>query len=206
MARYGIAVDTALGVSMPVLRAMGRELGRDRDLAETLWDSGVHEARILASLTCPPAEATPALMTAWTRDFRSWDLCDQCCMNLFRKTAHAWALVPEWAGNQATFTRRAGFSLLAQLAVSAKAEPDERFLAFFPLIAEHADDARPMVKKAVNWALRQMGKRSHALRERAVAEAEALLARDTPSTAARWIARDALRELNDPATVGRIKR
>ena len=193
MARYGINPKDTLGVTIPVLRALAKKAGRDHALAEELWQSGVHEARILASLVDEPQRATRSQMDRWARDLDSWDVCDQVCSNLFRYTPFAFAKAAQWAGARPEFVRRAGFSLMAGLAVSAKDAADSQFEAFFPLIAAAATDDRNMVKKAVNWALRQIGKRNPRLRKLAIAQAEEI--RKSDSKPARWIAADALREL-----------
>ncbi|MBM4155464.1 MAG: DNA alkylation repair protein [Lentisphaerae bacterium] len=193
MARYGIRADKAYGVPMPALRALGRELGRDHALALDLWASGVHEARVLASLVDEPARVASAQMDAWARDLDSWDVCDQCCMNLFRRTPHAWGRAQAWSRRRAEFVKRAGFSLFAVLAVHDKGAPDARFHEVFAAVEREAGDDRNFVRKAVNWALRQAGKRNPALRRAAIACARRLRALDARS--ARWIGSDALREL-----------
>ncbi len=193
MARYGICADNALGVPMPALRALGRTLGRDHALALDLWASGIHEARVLASLVDEPARVTPAQMDAWVREIDSWDVCDQCCLNLFRRTPHAWRRAHAWSLRRAEFVKRAGFSLFAVLAVHDKAAPDERFHEVFTAVEREAGDDRNFVRKSVNWALRQAGKRNPALRRAAIACTKRLRALDSRS--ARWIAADALREL-----------
>ncbi|SPE41128.1 conserved hypothetical protein [Candidatus Sulfopaludibacter sp. SbA3] len=193
MARYGISTEGTLGVPLPVLRALARETGKSHALAQELWASGIHEARILATIIDEPARVTSAQMNRWARDFDSWDVCDQACQNLFRDTPRAFAKAAEWARAKPEFVRRAGFSLMAGLAAKAKSAPDSQFEEFFPLIVEAAADGRNMVKKAVNWALRQIGKRNSHLRQRAIATAERIRAQDSPS--ARWIAAAALREL-----------
>ena len=193
MARYGINPNGTLGVPIPVLRAMAKECGRDHDLAQRLWNTGIHEARILATLVDDPARVTRRQMNRWARDLDSWDVCDHACHNLFRYTPFAFQQATKWAGARPEFVRRAGFSLMAGLAVKAKDATDRQFEAFFPLILQAAADDRNMVKKAVNWALRQIGKRNGRLRLKAVALAERI--RRLDSLAARWIASDALREL-----------
>jgi len=207
MARYGISSVGTLGVPVYILRAMARsivkEVGRDHALAEALWNSGIHEARILATLIDDPALVTARQMDLWARDFDSWDVCDHACHNLFRYTPKAFAKAAQWAPAKREFVRRAGFSIIAGLAVKAKTAPDKQFVAFLPLIAEAASDDRNMVKKSVNWALRQIGKRNRRLHKLAIAAAEEIRKQDSRS--ARWIAADALRELRDPATVGRIE-
>jgi 3-methyladenine DNA glycosylase AlkD len=193
MARYGISAQGTLGVSIPVIRALAKQAGRSHELAEELWQSGIHEARILAALVDEPARVTRRQMDRWARDLDSWDVCDQVCSNLFRYTPFAFEKAAEWARARPEFVRRAAFSLMAGLAVKAKDAPDAQFEAFFPLTVEAATDDRNMVKKAVNWALRQIGKRNPRLRELAIAKAEEIRRIDAKS--ARWIASDALREL-----------
>jgi len=193
MARYGISCEGTLGVPVPLIRALARKAGRDDVLASKLWESGVHEARILATMVADPARITVRQMGAWARDFDSWDVCDQACQNLFRYSPHAWAMAKKWAGARQEFVRRAGFSMMAGLAVKDKKAADADFLALLPLIVAAATDERNMVKKAVNWALRQIGKRNASLRKAAIATAEEIRALD--SKAARWVATDALREL-----------
>jgi 3-methyladenine DNA glycosylase AlkD len=203
MARYGISTAGTLGVPVYVIRRMAKEAGLDHALAEQLWSSGIHEARILATLVDDPAKVTARQMDRWARDFDSWDVCDQACQNLFRYSPKAFAKAAQWAGAKQEFVRRAGFALMAGLASKASDAPDEQFAAFLPLIAEAAGDDRNMVKKAVNWALRQIGKRNRRLHQMAIAAAEEIRAQGSRS--ARWIAADALRELRNPATIARIK-
>jgi len=203
MARYGISTAGTLGVPVHVLRRMAKGAGKDHALAAELWKSGIHEARILATLVDEPARVTARQMDRWARDLDSWDVCDQACQNLFRYTPMAFAKAAQWARAKPEFVRRAGFSLMAGLASRAKDAPDEQFAAFLPLIAEAAGDDRNMVKKAVNWALRGIGKRNQRLHKLALAAAEEIARQELRS--ARWIAADALRELRDPKVVGRIK-
>jgi 3-methyladenine DNA glycosylase AlkD len=193
MARYGIAVDRALGVSIPDLRRIARGLRPDHELALTLWPTGVHEARILAGMIDDPARVTSSQMDAWTRDFDSWDLCDQVSANLWVHTRHAFAKAEAWSRRPATFVVRAGFALMAAIAVHRTDVDDRRIASFLPLIEARADDERNYVWKAANWALRQIGKRSLELNAQAIATAERIRAGGT--RAGRWIANDALREL-----------
>ena len=202
MARYGISTKGTLGVPVYVLRKIARQAGRDHALAEELWNSGIHEARILATLVDDPAQVTARQMNRWVRDLDSWDVCDAACHNLFRYTPLAFAKATQWARARPEFVRRAGFSIMAGLAVKDKKATDAQFAAFLPLIAEAAGDDRNMVKKAVNWALRQIGKRNRRLHGMALAAAEEIRRQDSRS--ARWIAADALRELRNPATIARI--
>jgi 3-methyladenine DNA glycosylase AlkD len=193
MARYGISTNGTLGVTVVEIRLLARQAGRSHALAAELWASGVHEARILATIVDQPALVTRRQMNQWARDFDSWDVCDQACLNLFRYTPYAWTKAAEWSGAKREFVRRAGFALMAGLAVKAKDAPDEQFEALLPVITGAATDPRNMVKKAVNWALRSIGKRNAHLRRAAIAAAENIRTLDSP--AARWIASDALREL-----------
>ena len=203
MRRYGIAGSRVLGIRIPVLRALARETGgKDSRLAQELWDRHVHEARILSTMIDDPGRVDESLMESRVRDFDSWDLCDQCIMNLFEKTPNAWGKACEWADREEEFVRRAGFVLMARLAVSDKYAPDDRFIAFFPVMIQYANDKRNYVKKAVNWALRQIGKRNATLNGPALRCARDILALDTPP--ARWIARDAIRELESGAVRKRL--
>lgn len=202
MARFGIEVSNALGVGVTALRRLARKLGKDHDLARELWDSEIHEARILASIVDVPAEVTEEQMESWVTVFDSWDLCDQACANLFWKTPFAWTKAFEWSAREPEFEKRAGFALMAALAVKDKAASDDDFLQLLPLIEAEADDDRNFVKKAVNWALRQIGKRNLALHGAAIATAEAIAAQGSRS--ARWIAADALRELRSKKVTSRL--
>jgi len=202
MARYGIATERAFGTGMPAVRALAKVAGKNHELAGALWDSGWHEARILAALVDIPSLVTREQMEAWALDFNSWDLCDQCCSNLFSKTPFAEDMMPAWAGRDEEFVKRAAFALMASLAVHSRTMTDENFIALLPLIELAAADERNFVKKAVNWALRQIGKRSLELHPEAIACAGRLV--EMESRSARWIARDALRELHSEATIERV--
>lgn len=192
-AHFGIRVET-LGVRMPVIRQLGKELKRNHALALELWDSGIHEARILASLLAEKMLVTPDLMDKWVGDFHSWDLCDQTCINLFVHTAYVDQKIIEWIQSNEEYIKRAGFVLIACSAVHRKKESDELFLSFLALLKPASSDARNFVKKAVNWALRQIGKRNTLLHAAAIKCAKDIAKIDNPT--ARWIASDALRELN----------
>lgn len=183
---------TALGVSVPDIRALAKLAGRDHDLALNLWSTGVHEARQLAAMVDDPALVTEAQMEAWAADLDSWDLCDGVC-TLFERTPFAWAKAYEWAERDEEFVKRAGFVVVAYTAVHDKRLADERFLDYLPVIRRHANDPRNFVKKAVNWALRQIGKRNERLRLAAIECAQQVREDGTPP--GRWIAADALREL-----------
>ena len=202
MARYGISTERTLGVSMPLLRGIAKRIGRDHALALGLWASGVHEARILAALVDEPAAVTEAQLEAWVKDLDSWDVCDQWCSNLVDKTPFAAALAVAWSARPETFVKRAGFVVMAALSVHDKKMTDTAFQRFLPIIERESRDERNFVKKAVNWALRQIGKRNMALRDVCMKRAERIARIDSP--AARWIAADALRELKNPAIVKRI--
>ncbi|WP_369255935.1 DNA alkylation repair protein [Geodermatophilus amargosae] len=192
MARHGIGGAETLGVTVAELRALAKELGRSHELAAGLWDSGVHEARILASLVEDPAAVTERQLDAWAAAFDSWDVCDQVCQNLVRHTPFAWARALEWSGRPETFVKRAGFAVMAGLAVADERSDDDRFEPFLRAVAERADDDRPLVRKGASWALRQIGKRSPGLHARAVETAWELR---SGGRGARWVATDALREL-----------
>lgn len=193
MARFGIRGRNILGIPIAVLRPMAKAIGKDHDLARRLWASGIHEARILAALIDRPEEVTRAQMERWVRDFDSWDLCDQVCGNLFDRTKFAWTKALEWSRRKREFEKRAGFVLVAALATHDKKAPDKAFLSFLPVIRRESWDGRNFVKKAVNWALRQVGKRNSRLKRAAVVEAKRIQGLGT--LPARWIAADALREL-----------
>jgi len=204
MARFGMNVDQPrLGVSVPTLRHLGKKIGRDHTLALALWDSGIADAQILAGLLADPAQFSSREMDHWAKTMQSWDTCDQACNNAFATSPLAWRKVAAWAARRDEFVRRAAFALLASLAVHDKAASDETFIATLPLIEAAATDERNFVKKAVNWALRNIGKRNPALHAHATACAQRLRAID--SRAARWVATDALRELQSDAVHASLK-
>ncbi len=203
MARFGIDPEKALGVRVPVLRKLGKEIGRDHDLALRLWSEGLRETRILASIIADPTQVSPGLMDAWATKFRDWELCDQCCLNLFRHTPHGHTKAVEWSAREEEFVKRAGFSLMATLAVGDKKASDDVFEAYLPIIEREAGDGRNGVKKAVNWALRQIGKRDLALNAKAIACAERIKHQD--AKVARWVASDALRELTSGPVQRRLQ-
>ena len=202
MARYGIGTDSAYGVTVAELRAVARELGRDHDLAAALWDSGVHEARILASLVDDAALVDDGQFERWAAGFASWDLCDQVCQNLFRYAPPAWRKAVEWTRRPELFVKRAGFSLMAGLAVAEKRTDDGRFAALLEPLAAGADDDRPLVRKGASWALRAIGKRTPGLHAAAVETAARL--HDSRAPGARWVGTDALRELRSEAVQRRL--
>ena len=203
MARFGMDVERRLGVPVPALRKLGRTLGRDHELALALWDTGIPDAQILAGLVTDPARLTSQQMDAWTRSMRSWDVCDGACLNAFVHSPLAWEKVAAWTACDEEFVRRAGFALLATLAVHDKQAGDTRFLDALERIEEAADDDRNFVRKAVNWALRNIGKRNATLNAAAISQA--LRLQDRGTRAARWIAADALRELRSEAVQARLQ-
>lgn len=203
MARYGIATERAFGITVTQLRGYARTLGRDQELAAELWDSGVHEARLLATMVAEPALVTEVQVDAWIRDVDSWDLCDGLCGNLVDRTPFALDKVVEWTARDEEFVKRAGFALIAWMAVHRKDLNDGCFEAFLPTIREGSTDERNYVKKAVNWALRQIGKRSEGLNRRSIETARDIQRMD--SRAARWIAADALRELTSEPVQERLR-
>lgn len=193
MARFGINSKNTLGVPIPVLRQMARQAGRHHGLALELWESGVHEARILAVFVDEPPAVTETQMEEWAAVFDSWDVCDQVCSNLFDRTSFARQKALEWSLRGEEFVKRAGFVLMAAIAVHDKNASDESFEPFLSAVKRESGDGRNFVKKAVNWALRQIGKRNAFLRKRALAVAREIQGMD--STSGRWIASDAIREL-----------
>ena len=203
MARYGISPHNTLGVSIPVLRDIARRSGRNHRLALELWESGIHEARILAAYVDVPGQVTAQQLEAWAADFDSWDVCDQVCSSLFDKTPYAAQKVVEWSEREGEFVKRAGFVLMACLVVHDKKASDTLFESFLPFILNGATDERNFVKKAVNWALRQIGKRNRRLNLLAIQTAREIAGLD--SRAARWIAADALRELTSDKTQSKLK-
>lgn len=203
MAKFGINPEFALGISVTQLRRTAKTIGKDHQIALELWKSKIHEARILATIIDLPKEVNIEQMESWVLDFNSWDLCDQCCNNLFSKTVYAYDKALEWSSREETFVKRAGFTLMAVLAVNAKHYTDDQFYPFFERIVEECGDERNFVKKAVNWALRQIGKRNISLNEKAVEISESLSHKNTKS--AIWIGRDAFNELTNWKIQSKLK-
>jgi len=193
MARFGINPNNTYGVSIPTLRKMAKESGKDHSLAQELWASRIHEARILAGFVDDPKLVTAEQMENWVKDFDSWDICDQVCSNLFDRTPFAHKKAIEWSNREEEFVKRAGFVLMAALSVHDKKAQDDEFLIFLPIIKREATDERNYVKKAANWALRQIGKRNSTLNKKAMETAKEI--QKLGSKSARWIASDAVREL-----------
>jgi 3-methyladenine DNA glycosylase AlkD len=202
MAKFGITPESTYGVSIPHLREIAKQSKRNHSLALQLWDIDTRETRILAAMIAEPAKSDPLLVEQWTLTFDYWEICDQCVMNLFEKLPFAWEKAIEYSSREEEFVKRTGFVLMARLAVSDKKAADTAFLPFFPLILKEAMDERNMVKKAVNWALRQIGKRNLVLNGKAIALA--LEMNQLESKSARWIASDALGELQSDAVQKRL--
>ena len=203
MVKFGINPKNTLGVSVPNLRNLAKKIGKDHKLSQKLWSSKIHEARILASMIDDPKLVTEKQMDRWIKDFDSWDVCDQTCMNLFDKTSIAFKKAKEWTKSSKEFIKRAGFALMACLAWHDKTSSDKEFIKFFPFIKKEATDERNFVKKSVNWALRQIGKRNLNLNKLAIKTAKEVQKID--SKAAKWIATDAIKELESAAVKKKIK-
>ena len=203
MARFGMTVDRRLGISVPDLRVMAKELGKDHELALELWKTGIAEARMVAALIDDPKKLTEAQMEDWVKDIDSWDVCDQVCMNLFEKVPLAWQKIIDWSQREEEFVKRTAFSLMACLAWHDKKAKDERFIALLPVIIRNANDDRNFVRKAVNWALRNIGKRNSNLNRAALNAAREIQGLD--SKTARWIAADAIREMESGAVQRRLR-
>jgi 3-methyladenine DNA glycosylase AlkD len=202
MKKFGINDKNTLGVSVTTLRKIAKRVVTNHELAEMLWNSEIHEARILAGLVDDPGKVTPKQMDKWANDFDSWDVCDQVCSNLFDKTEYAYQKAFEWSGSDKEFVKRAGYVLMACLSVHDETAEDIKFIGFFRIIRKGATDERNFVKKAVNWALRQIGKRNKKLNEMAIKEAEEI--NKIGSESAVWIASNALKELRSDAVQNRL--
>ena len=202
LARFAITASKAFGVSMANIQGVAKRLGRNHELAAALWATGWYEARMLAAFVEEPARVTPAQMDRWCRDFDNWGICDTLCFNLFDRTPHAWAKVAEWSGQPEEFVKRAAFALLWSLTVHDKRAGDEPFVRGLDLIERAAADERNFVKKAVNMALRAVGKRNPALNAAALTVARRLA--DSPQAAVRWVGKAALRELTSPTVARRL--
>jgi 3-methyladenine DNA glycosylase AlkD len=203
-ARFGITAPKAFGVSMANIKRLAKNMGRSHEVASALWKTGWYEARMLATLVDEPARVTAAQMDRWCRDFDNWGICDTACFVLFDRTPHAWAKVRQWTARREEFIKRAGFALLASLAGHDKAASDAAFLEGLRLIEASADDHRNFVKKGVSWALRRIGGRNAALHRASVDLARTLATSEMP--AARWIGKDALRDITRPLITKRFKK
>ena len=204
MARYGINPKNNLGISIYKLRPVAKEIGKDHQLALKLWNSGIHDARLLAVFIEESSLVTGEQMDSWAKDFDSWDICDQACTSLFDSTPHAWKKVYEWAESKEEFVKRGAFSIIAGLAVHDKKAADSKFEDFFPIIKRESTDERNYVKKAINWALRNIGKRNLTLNKKAVKTAREI--QKINSKTAKWIANDAIRELTSEKIQNRLQR
>jgi 3-methyladenine DNA glycosylase AlkD len=204
MARYAIPSDKAFGVAYNDMKVLGRLLGRDHELAAALWDTGVYEARMVASFVADPSQVTPAQMDRWCKDFDNWAICDTMCFNLFDRTPHAWAKVTQWSSSKDEFVKRTAFALLWSLSVHDKRAGNEPFVQGLVLVERAADDERNFVKKAGNMALRAIGKRNRALNTAAVSVGRRLAG--SRNATARWVGKDALRELTSPTVIRRLAR
>jgi 3-methyladenine DNA glycosylase AlkD len=204
MARFGINPNNTYGVSIPILRKLAKDIGKNHELAQQLWASRIHEARILAAMIDIPSNVNEKQMDSWAKDFDSWDVCDQVCMNLFDKTKFAYAKAVEWSSRKEEFVKRAGFAIMASLAFHDKNAKDAELIKFMPIIKRESIDERNFVKKAVNWALRQIGKRNLNLNKEAVKTSKEILKLDYKS--AKWIANDAIKELTGKSIQDRLKR
>ena len=203
MKRFGINPKNTLGISVYALRDIAKDIGKDHGLAAKLWASKIHEARLLAGFIDDWSQVTEKQAENWVKDFDSWDVCDQICSNLFDKTPFAFKKAFQWSKRKEEFVKRAGFVLMAALAVHDKKSADKKMEKFFPVIKKESGDGRNFVRKAINWALRQLGKRSGYLNKKALQTAEEIL--KIPSASARWIARDAIRELTSAKIAARLK-
>ena len=203
LSRFGLPTEHALGISAPKLHALAKRIGRDQALSLKLWETGVHEARVLAALVGEPDQVTKRQMVRWARDFDSWGVCDACCVVLFVHTPHAMAMAFRWSRDKREFVKRAGFVLMASMAVHQKSLADNTFVPMLKAIQEQSTDKRWFVKKAVNWALRQIGKRNLHLNLLAIETAARIRSLNSPP--ARWIASDALRELHSDGVQRRLK-
>jgi 3-methyladenine DNA glycosylase AlkD len=204
MARFAIAGEGRLGVSVPEMRKLAKEIGKDHSLALDLWKTGIPDARIVAGMVGEPDKLTEKQMEDWVKDFDSWDVCDQVCMNLFEKTPLAIKKIHDWSKRDEEFVKRTAFALIACLAWHDKGTEDEKFMRLFPVIKDGAIDERNFVKKAVNWALRNIGKRNPALNKAAIKLSREIKGLD--SRAAHWIASNALRELESDAVKQRLRK
>ena len=203
MERFGINTDKAFGISMPNVRVLAKEIGKNHKLAQEIWKSKIHEARILAGLIDESDKVTEKQMDRWVKDFNSWDVCDQVCFNLFDKTEFVFQKIDEWSKRDEEFVKRTAFALMAGLAIHDKQASDKEFEKFFSIIIREARDERNFVRKAINWALRQIGKRNINLSKKAIQVAKQIQKIDSKS--AKWIANDAIRELTSPQIQTRLK-
>ena len=203
MARYGIYPLNGFGVPIPVVRKLAKQIGKNHELGLKLWETNIHENRLLACMVSDPLKVTKSQMNKWAKEFYSWDICDQVCNNLFLFSPFVYEKAVQWSGNKKEFVKRAGFVLMANLATHSKELRNNDFVKLFSLIKKESIDNRNFVKKAVNWSLRQIGKRNNLLRKKSIKLAEEIL--QIESKSAKWIAKDALKELKNPNTMIRNK-
>ena len=203
MERYGIVTNNRLGVSIPDIRKIAKDFGKNHETALNLWKTGYQDAKITAALIDEPDKVTESQMNEWVKEIDSWDVCDQICMNLFDKTPYAWGKIIEWSKRDEEFVKRTAFSLLACLAWHDKNADDGKFIRYFPLIKKNSSDERNYVKKAVSWSLRHIGKRNINLHKAALKLAYELKQIDTKT--AKWIGSDVIRDLNSDPTLRRLK-
>lgn len=204
MVKYGMVGEKRLGVAVPDIRRIAKEIGKGHQLALRLWNTGIPEAMIVASMVDKPEEVTEEQMEEWVKDFNAWDVCDQVCMNLFEKTPLAWKKIMDWSKREEEFVKRAAFALIACLAWHNKGAPDQEFVKLIPVIKKGATDERNLVKKAVSWALRNIGKRNPNLNDVAIKTSKEIQKMDSKS--ARWIASDAIQDLTSDATKRRLRK
>jgi 3-methyladenine DNA glycosylase AlkD len=195
MERFGITPEKTYAVRIPELRKIAKESGKNHELALELWELDFRETKILACMIDDPKMVSSSQLNAWVLEFDYWEICDQCCMNLFRKTSFAYDKIFEWGEHEAEFVKRAAFSLLAVMAVHDKKQPNHQFEQYYPLLISASTDNRNFVKKAVNWALRSIGKKNSSLNKSSIDLAEEILALNTKSS--KWIASNALKELKN---------
>ncbi len=204
MARYGMTAEKRLGISVPQMRKLGKEIGKDHYLALELWKTGIPEARIVAAMIEESEKLTEKQMEDWVIGINSWDVCDQVCMNLFEKTSLAWKKIFDWSEREEEFVKRTAFTLIACLSWHNKETEDEKFIKLFPVIKLGALDGRNFVKKAVNWSLRNIGKRNLNLNKKAIETAREI--QKIGSKSAKWIASNAIRELTSEAIQERLRK
>jgi len=204
MARFGITPEKSYGISIPILRNIAREIGRDHKLAQKLWELNIRETRILACMIDDPDMVSEKQMEKWVRDFDYWEICDQCCQNLFEKTKFAYQKSIEWSLRDEEFVRRAGFVLMALISLRDREAENERFEEYLNIIKKKSIDNRNYVKKAVSWALRQIGKRNLYLNARAIETAREI--KKLGAKSGKWIAQDAIRELTSKAVRQRLRK
>jgi 3-methyladenine DNA glycosylase AlkD len=203
MSRYGINIDKRLGVSIPNIRKIAKEFGKNHEIALELWNIGFADAKITAALIDEPEKVTENQMEEWVKGIDSWDVCDQICMNLFDKTPYAWKKIIDWSKRDEEFVKRTAFSLLACLAWHDKNAEDNKFIDYFPIIKRNSTDERNYVKKAVSWSLRHIGKRNLNLHKAALKLANEI--KQIDSKTAKWIGSDVIKDLNSDATKRRLK-